>query len=150
MAYATWNDIVAVDKTYSDRMGAELMNSGTIFFAEREIDSRLAPMFSVPFSGSPPTIRDLTVLETLRRLNIGNKEEEYFRALVDEQVKRLLSGEALIVTGSGTTISPASTSGASVWAVDQDYKQTFDMRDPMEQAIDDDLIDALDDEADDA
>lgn len=114
-------------KTWSDK--ASHVNSHIIYAAENEIDSLLAPSYSTPFSASHPTVKDLSMdySKYLILLDQDPKKAATIHGLIMARIKRLNSGEQLIMTDSGY-IEP-SAGGLEVWSSTKDYHPTHSMLD---------------------
>ena len=106
------------------------VSSGLIYYAEIELNSKLASHFSVPFSGSHPTVKDLTIdLSYIKALRGRDTEKaENLEKGFLERIKRIKSGEEYIYTDSGTAIAP-SAGGAGLWSNTKDYNPTHTMLD---------------------
>lgn len=139
MTYATFEELLLRDSTYHD-YSPESVNSGTIYFAERDVEARLAQGYTVPFTAAHPTVKDLTLMESLWRLERDLSRKTQMREELDARYGRLLSGTEILMTGSGG-LAP---SGAALepWSPLTDYKPTFDTRAPEDQRIDPDRQDA--------
>ena len=122
-----------------------------IYYAEREINSRLASHFTVPFSAGHPTVKDLVIdlayYNTLKTKD-PKKAGEIKGAIID-RIDDIKAGKEYIFTGSNTVIPPNNQlSGAEVWSNLKDYhpvNSMLDADDPL-TAIDSDYLDELDNE----
>jgi len=126
------------------------VNSDLIYYAEKEIDGRLASHFTVPFSDTPPTVSDLSIdyvyLKMLRSRDLEKAVE--FEKVFEARIKRLKEGEEYIFTGSGTTITPAAP-GVTVWSNTKDYYPVHSILDADLSSFDPDMIDDEEDLRDD-
>jgi len=122
--YATYSDCSVRYPILSkwNPSSVSAVNSDLVYYAEKEIDGRLASHFAVPFTDVPPTISDLTIdyvyLKMLRSRDLDKAAE--FEKILDARIERLKEGEEYIFTESGTTIAPAGASDG-VWSNTKDY-----------------------------
>jgi len=144
MTYVDFQEVVAQDKTVADRGSDDFVNSHFIYYAEKWVETKLSPGFTVPFDAAHPTVKDLVIKATLCRFERDPELRAACREELQEDITALLSGAEGIMTGSGTLM--ASTAMTEVSAQGSGYKPTFDMRDYPDQRIDPDLLDDLDDE----
>ena len=87
------------------------VNSDTIFYAAREVESKLAQAFTIPFSEDGrtfPTIKDLVIETTLVRYyrltepKIGEKLSDQ----LEKRFERIIKGEEYIVKDNGDFLEP--------------------------------------------
>ncbi len=107
-----------------------LVSSSFIYFAEIEINSRLASHFTVPFEAAHPTIKDLAIDLTYYRMQRFRdpKKAESVRKSVMGRIEDIKKGDEYIYTGSGTTIMPTlSTEKEEFWSNDMDYHPVHSM-----------------------
>lgn len=126
----TWPDVIArypeMDKLPSGT--SPEIQANLILMAEASVHSRLASRYSVPFSSSNYTARDLTV-DTLYVQNQLTRQPEKAKALqenLDARIAALLSGAASMVdsTGAATTMV-----GDTIWSSTQNYPPVFGVSD---------------------
>jgi hypothetical protein len=122
--------------------------------AEGYIHSKLAKMYTVPFTSSniPPLVKsisqDLSMYYILRRIYTQNKKDK--NPWIDEWklaidiLDELASGEMVLVDNSGEVIS-ARTDQTQIWSNVTDYKPTMDHRGPEWQRVDPDRLEDEDD-----
>ena len=108
------------------------VNSALIYYAEVELNGRLASHFTVPFSGTPPTVRDLTIdlsyYRTIRTTDVDKAET--LHDTVMGRIQDIKDGKEFIYTGSGTVIKPdESVSQETVWSSTGSWHPTFGMSD---------------------
>lgn len=138
MAYITYEELVLryplVKKWGSEDANETFVNSYMIYYAEHEVNSRLASHYSTPFSAAHPTVKDLTFDMCKYRMlqDQDPKKASEFAKFVDERIEKLKNGDEYIFTGSDTVISP-SGSGTEIWSTVQDYNPTHSMLDEDSQ-----------------
>jgi len=121
-----------------------------IFYAERELNSRLASHFSVPFSGSHPTIKDIA-MDLVYYKALYTKDPAKAKEIKDAVIGRIediKEGKEYIVTDSYTTIAPNKNITQPIWSNQMDYHSVHSMLDAEDTLtrIDSDYISALEDE----
>ena len=96
MAYATYEEVTtrySILKTWGKTKTE--VSSDLIYFAEVELNSKMASHFSVPFSGSHPTVKDLTIdLAYYKALltKDPDKAEKIMKA-VDGRIGKIKNGD---------------------------------------------------------
>ena len=139
--YITYDDVVVrypiVGSWASNKTEVD---SGLIPFVEADLNSRLAPAYTVPFSDTPLIIKDLSMellyIKMLSTRNSGKEQMAAFNTLnklFDARINRLLEGEDKILTDSGTIIDPSGTKN-EVWSTNEDYHPTHSMLDAEDSA----------------
>ena len=147
MAYCSYSDLIIRypgidDNFYSSE---SLVNSACIYYADAELNARLAVAYDVPFaSPAPIVIEDLSMDLCYYRV-LRTKDPERAEKIHDAVIGRIdamVKGDEVIVTASGTTILP-SKEGTEFWSSTQDYNPTFSMLDDDNaySGIDPDLLD---------
>lgn len=152
MAYCSYNDLIIRYPSINDNFYSSetLVNSACIYFADAELDARLAVAYDVPFaSPAPVVIEDLSMDLCYYRV-LRTKDPERAEMIHDAIIGRIddmIKGNEAIVTASGTAIFPTQE-GAEFWSNTEPYHPTFSMldEDSAYSGIDPDLIDDLEDE----
>lgn len=142
--YIDWADVVDRYPVLSNVGDAVKMDSTHIVPAESEVDARLAPVFTTPFSSDNVTAQDLSIqLVYLRAGYLKDDNWVNFKDYIDERFDRLTDGSEAMLTSSGDVLSSQDTTEA--YHTHSGYKPIFDLTDVVKQEIDPDLIDAEDD-----
>jgi len=121
-----------------------------IYYAERELNSRLASHFSVPFSGSHPTVKDLSLdlayYKALYTKDPGKAKD--IKDAVIGRIEDIKEGKEYIVTDSYTTIPPNANTTMPIWSTTMDYHPVHSMLGAEDAltGIDSDYIDDLEGE----
>lgn len=125
--YIEWDDVVKRYPTVSKLGGAEVVGLDHVPYAEAEVDARLSPAFTVPFSSNNQTARDLSIDLTYLRANPLRDPEKNapVQERVDNLIAALLEGRMAMVTTSGDVIQPALVGGVSPWSNTMNYHPTF-------------------------
>lgn len=116
--------------TWAD--SCNMISTDTIVYAEHMLNGLLSTHFSVPFSGSHPTIKDLAIDLTYYKTMIVKDPEkaEKIKDAIIGRIERIKAGKEYIMTDSYTTITPDSTiAGGEVWSNNIDYHPVFSMLD---------------------
>lgn len=150
--YVNYNDVIArypIIKTWGK--SETEVSSDLIYYAEMELNSRFASHFSVPFSGSHPTVKDLAIDLTYYKALITkdpDKAEKIHDAIIG-RINEIKEGKELIFTGSDTAID-ASGTGQEIWSPLLDYHPVHSMLDEESEytQIDSSYLDELEDERD--
>lgn len=145
--YATYSDFTAC---YSLKGVSEAeISSYWLFHGTMRVNERLGAFYTLPFSSNIPTIKDLSIQFAYLGVLVRTRKETDSKELKEELDQRILditSGGGSLFLDDGSTEVPkggsADNAGTS-WSDQMDYKPTFDMRDPLDQRIDPDLIQDL-------
>jgi len=131
MGYSTYSDCVGRYRILEDWPGKTTgVNSSLIYFGDVQLNSMLAPKYTVPFSDTPPTVRDLSIdFAYLKSLQYGNDTEKWkeVNEQLQERIERILDGDEKIYTDSGTIIDPVTASGVNIWSSTEGYESTHSM-----------------------
>lgn len=126
--YITWSgDVLARYPglaTISDSYAAQ--DSAFVFYAESELDGRLAGWFATPFSGNNLTARDLAIDLTYLKAVQPNDEARTapVRQRLEAAIADLIEGRATMVTDSGDALASA---GEPVYSTTMGYHPVFGM-----------------------
>lgn len=125
--YINWDNVVSRYAAVNKRGGADEVDSYSIIYAEAEVDARLSPAFTTPFSSNNMTARDLAIDMTYLRINPLRDPAKLkpVQDRVDALIKALLDGKASMITDSGDAIGPSSVGGVSPWSNTMNYPPTF-------------------------
>ena len=146
--YITYAELVERYDTIASWGGSEaVVNSGLIYYAEMELNSRLATHFAVPFSAAHPTVKDLAMdLAYWKALRTRDpKKAKEIEDQVLGRIERIKKGEEYIYTGSGTIMLPEG-SDQEVWSTTQDFHPVHSMLEPEEEQVDPERLDSEEDE----
>lgn len=124
--YINWDDVTDRYRvlTKDTKDGSSEINSAFITYAERELDSLLAPAFTVPFSSNNITVKDLAIdLTYCRAGNFKFSEQKEFKEMIMETIEKLKNGEMSMITDSGDVIDTSGSTAA--WSSTEDYHPIF-------------------------
>lgn len=117
--------------------GALSVESTYIYYAENELDSLLAPYFTVPFSSDNATAKDLAIDLTYFRIsNFKVTERKEFKEMIMERIQRIIEGTEKMITGG----DPLASVGNTVYSTTMDYLPAFSMLDDIDQHVDKNLL----------
>lgn len=121
-----------------------------IYYAEKEIESSLATVYTVPFTAPHPTVKDLVIDMTyIRYLRMIDPEKGMkLYDFIRKRLNRIQNGEEPLVTGSGTLQRTIYSSDMPASTTD-DYHPIHSLLDAEDNIIDQDLIDDLESERED-
>lgn len=149
--YVTYSDCVArypALKQWHDE-NETMVNSYLIHHAEQEINGRLAPVYTVPFSDNVETVKDLCIdLVYLKGLYSRDYEAaELLEKAFNKRIERILDGKEAIITTTGVILD-VDLEGLDIWSNTKDYHPVHSMLDADSPytGIDSDLLDAEEDE----
>lgn len=125
--YIEYNDLAARYRVFDTSSNANV-SSDTIYYAEKEVEAALAPAYSVPFSAAHPTVKDLCIEMAYVRYMRTRKPKE--GRLLDkdlrDRIKRIVSGDEPLITGSGT-LEPTATGADLPGSTTEDYYPVHSM-----------------------
>ncbi|MFA6213547.1 MAG: hypothetical protein WC714_29185 [Candidatus Obscuribacterales bacterium] len=126
----TWPDVTAryaeMDKLPNGT--SPEVQANLILMAEAAVHSRLASRYSVPFSSSNYTARDLTVdmLYVQTQLTRQPEKAKAVQDSIDARINALLSGAASMVDSAGAATTMV---GDTIWSSSENYPPVFGMGD---------------------
>ena len=130
MSYATFEEVVLrypIVSTWA--VSSDDIKSNLLIYSDIELNSALSPEFTVPFSDTPPIIRDLSIdmsyLKLLMRQDI--EKAVCFKEFLYNRIKQIKAGEVGIVTDSGTVIEATKGFTFGIWSTTMDYNPTESM-----------------------
>lgn len=118
--YINWNDVA---NSYPDWAKAASANSvGNLWIprAEDEVDARLAPKYSVPFTPVPGLVRDLAIDLAYYKLVFASDKGKALWDSLKERFESILDGSMLLTTSAG-----ALGTGERAWSTHQNYPTHF-------------------------
>lgn len=151
--YVTPEEVMARYRVFATNSLSHI-TSDAIFYASKEVESRLAKAFTVPFSEAYPTVKDLTIELCYVRYKsaIEPKLGDQLRKRLDARFANILSGVEGLITNSGF-IAPSKISDADLpESTTQDYYPVHSMLGAENEytQVDPDRLDDLEDERSDS
>lgn len=129
--YCTVDDVAARFRTISDVIGyPQAVDSHFILYAENELDTRLAPFFTVPFSSNNLTAKDISIdLTYAKSIQYEDpKKNKSINDLIDKKIDSLIGGGSSMLTTSGEVILPTNSNYDS-YSSTESYHSAFGMGD---------------------
>lgn len=105
--YTNWPDIVGRYPDAAKIAGNESTGSYWLMYAEAEIDARLAPRFTTPFSSAPDVVKDIVIDMTYYRMTLRQKGSDVIKKFIDERITGLIDGTIFLPSSSATDKSIA-------------------------------------------
>ena len=124
--YIDWEDVADTYPDWTKSFSANSAGNLWIPRAEDEVDARLAPRYSVPFTPVPGVVRDLCIDLAYYKLAFASEKGEKLGEILDKRFQALLDG-SMILTVSG---SPLPTTDQP-WSTHQDYPTQFGVDNPV-------------------
>lgn len=129
MAIITWTDVINRYPELSKLpdVSSTGVQDNMIALAEGQVHSRLGVKYTVPFSSSNYTAKDLCVdtLFVQQRMAKTPELAKVVKEGLDERVAALLNGAMAMVTSAGS--SAATMVGDTVWSSTENYPPVFGM-----------------------
>ena len=129
--YITYDELIVRYPIIATWNGSQSnIENDLIYYAEREINSRLATHYTVPFSAGHPTIKDLCIdLSYYRTLVTKDPEKaEQVKDAVIGRIEDLKSGKEYIMTDSYTMIEPSTNRpGGEIWSTLMEFHPVHSM-----------------------
>ena len=144
--YGTADQFLAVYSAgVADITSAEIQNVWTPYGALR-VNEQLGRIFTTPFSSNNQTARDLSIKYAYLGILLRTRNQKDSEELNDElklRIEGIIEGNSPMVLDDGESMFATGSSLTSAWSNTEDYNNTFDMRDAINQRVDPDLIDDL-------
>ncbi len=142
--YATYTDFTRVYSVSAFNVSQAEVESAWLPHGAVAVNEKLGNCFTLPFSSNNASARDLNVhyayLGILERTR--NQEDSLeLRNSLQDRISDICSGNSPMALDDGTALFPDGSTKFEVWSNTQEYKQTFDMRNPLYQRVDPDRID---------
>jgi len=107
--YIDWEDVVGRYPDAAKIGGADTVNSSFIVGAEAEVDARLAGRYTVPFSSTPPLVKDLCIdLVYCKMTSRQDSSDKLYQRYLD-LIKEVMSGTVVLVSDTGTAVTNVRT-----------------------------------------
>lgn len=122
----TWDDVITRYGDIARNGDAVAISSHYLLYAENELNSRLAPYYTTPFSSNNITAIDLAI--DLAYYRLARPSENALKVYEDAEMRigRLIKGEEAMIDSSGETLGYVAD---TIWSSTQDYHPTFGMGD---------------------
>lgn len=129
--YIDWGEVTG---RYKDAVGlgdSTGMGSYWLTHAEAEVDGRVAPRYTVPFSPAPMQIKDLCIDLTYWKMTVGKANKKELKAYIDERFNGILAGTILLTNSLG----PLQGQANDAW-FENSYHTSFGPDSPLNFRVD--------------
>jgi len=123
--YVKWDDVADSYPDWAKSASANSAGNLWIPRAEDEVDARLAPRYSVPFTPVPGVVRDLCIDLAYYKLVFATDKGKELKESLKERFEALLDG-SMVLTVSGSPLASETP-----WSTHQDYPTQFGVDDPV-------------------
>jgi hypothetical protein len=123
--YITWADVADAYPDWAKATSANSVGNLWVPRAEDEVDARLAPKYTVPFTPVPGLVRDLCIDLAYYKLVFATEKGKELKESLKERFEAILSGE-MVLTMSGSLLAPDRA-----WSTHQDYPTQFGVDNPI-------------------
>ena len=128
--YCDWEDVIARYNNLSTKTSGDDAEAHAIPLAEAELDSRLAPAYTVPFSNNNQTAKDLSIDLTYLKMTAAQSTDArtQIHDMVMARIDSLVDGNAsmLVLTDSDTVVPLQSLlDDGSAWSTTQTCTPIF-------------------------
>ena len=139
-SYANFTAVYSVNGLTQAQLENHYLPAGA-----RYLDSRLSRAFTAPFSSNNLTVRDMNIYAAMLLFLEGRTSKQddanELRGMLDGWVDSLVEGNGTMSL-SDDTVLEATGAQHQAWSTSEAYTPTFNMLDPVEQAVDTDRLDA--------
>lgn len=147
MNYIEYTDVAARYRVF-DTSSFSNAASDFIYYAEKEVESALSAAYSVPFSDSHPTVKDLCIdMCYVRYLRMNRpKDAKTLNDMLYERIGKIINGDEPIMTDSGAML-PSMSDPDLPESTTEDYHPVHTMLGAENEytRISPDRLDALED-----
>lgn len=129
--YINWADVTG---RYPDFPKGPDSTKADAFFipqAEAEVDGRLAPKYSVPFSPAPYIVKDLCMDLAYYKATIKQESSKLIQEDLERRFKAIIDGTLLLTTSAGVL----GATGGYAWASNS-YHSSFGIDDEVNWQVD--------------
>lgn len=118
--YIKWDDVSNAYPDWVKSVSANTVGNLWIPRAEDEVDGRLAPKYTVPFTPVPGIVRDLCIDLAYYKLAFATEKGKELGKILDARFKAILDGDLMLTTSAGQI-----DGGQRAWSTHQDYPTAF-------------------------
>lgn len=118
--YIEWDDVANTYRDWAKEVSANSIGNLWIPRAEDEVDGRLAPIYTVPFTPVPGLVRDLCIDLAYYKLMFATEKGKALKESLDDRFEAILEGRLMITTSIGQV-----PTGDRAWSTHQGYPTAF-------------------------
>jgi phage gp36-like protein len=133
--YINWADVTGRYVDFATGPDASIAEAAFVPHAEAEVDARLAPKYSVPFTPAPYLVKDLSIDLAYYKATIKQKGSEALKVYIDARFKAIIDGTLILTTSAGPV---ASLSGGG-WASNS-YHSSFGLDNEINWRVDSNAV----------
>jgi phage gp36-like protein len=139
--YINWADVTARYTDFAKGPDATIAEAAYVPQAEAEVDGRLAPKYSVPFSPAPYLVKDLCIDLAYYKATIRQESSKLIRDDIERRFDAIIDGTLLLTTSAGVV----AKTGDYAWASNS-YHSSFGLDDEINWQVDSYAISDIQDE----
>lgn len=110
--YILWTDVTNRYPDFAKGPDSTVAEAAFVPQAEAEVDARLAPKYSVPFSPAPYLVKDLSVDLAYYKATIKQESSKLIKEYIDARFKAIIDGTLLLTNSDGIV----AATGGFAWA----------------------------------
>lgn len=129
--YIDWASVTGRYPDFAKGPDATNADANFVRQAEAEVDGRLAPRYSVPFTPTPYIVKDLCVDLAYYKANIKQESSKLIRDDLERRFKAIIDGTLLLTNSDG----PLAASGNFAWASNS-YHSSFGLDSEVNWRVD--------------
>lgn len=118
--YIEWDDVANSYPDWAKAVSANTVGNLWVPRAEDEVDARLAPRYTVPFTPVPGVVRDLCIDLAYYKLVFASEKGKELKESLKERFEALLDGSMVLTTSAG-----ALGTAERAWSTHQNYPTHF-------------------------
>lgn len=119
--YINWADVTGRYGDFAKGVDASVAAAAFIPQAEAEVDGRLAPKYTVPFSPAPYLVQDLCIDVAYYKATIRQEGSKVLGESLEQRFKAIIDGTLLLTNSGGAIIQE---SGGAAWCSNS-YHSSF-------------------------
>lgn len=139
--YINWADVTGRYQDFAKGPDAGVGETAFVLPAEAEVDGRLAPLYTVPFSPAPYLVKDLCIDVAYYKATIKQESSKVIGESLERRFKAIIDGTLLLTNSAGTIVEEQ---GGSAWCSNS-YHSSFGPDSEVNWRVDSNWInDAMD------
>lgn len=149
VTYGSVDQFLAVYSAETLEITSSEISTHWMPYGALRVNEKFGGIFTMPFSSNNYSARELSIDFAYLGILLRTRQQDDSKELkkdLDERVKDMLKNNTPMILDDGTAYFADGSTLTSAWSTTQDYKNTFDMRNAINQRVDPDLINDLWDE----
>lgn len=111
--YIDWADVTGRYPDFAKGPDSTVAEAAFVPQAEAEVDARLAPKYTVPFSPAPYLIKDLCVDLAYYKATIKQESSKPIKEYIDDRFKAIIDGTLVLTNSDGIVAQTGNLAWAS-------------------------------------